>query len=211
MKRLIIVGAGGLGREVETLARGDFANGKEWYIGGFLDTSPDVLDGIHIDAKVIGDPNTFTPAPDDLFVVAIGDPKFKRKVLAPLRLKKADFCSLRPNARIASRAKYGASVFGYGVRVSVDTSIGDFVYIGDETIIGHDTTVSDYAHIGTRCFIAGRAQIGNGAVLHPMSSIAIGVRVGDGATVGLGSVVVNEVPAGATVVGNPARRLAREQ
>jgi acetyltransferase-like isoleucine patch superfamily enzyme len=46
------------------------------------------------------------------------------------------------------------------------------------------------------------AVVGAGAVLLP------GVHIGDGATVGAGAVVVSDVPAGATVVGNPHRIVA---
>lgn len=207
MKRMIIVGAGGLGREVEVLARRDQANGRDWFIGGFLDSRPDVLAPFHMDAGVIGDPHEYLPQADDIFIVAIGDPKLKRKHIAPLKLKGATFVSLRTSVLMASRVKFGASVFGDLARISVDSTIGDYAYVGDECIIGHDVRVADYAHVGTRCFIAGNAKIEEGALVHPMSSIAIGVRVGKGAVVGLGSVVFHDVPDGATVVGNPARRL----
>jgi acetyltransferase-like isoleucine patch superfamily enzyme len=47
------------------------------------------------------------------------------------------------------------------------------------------------------------AYVGTGAVLKQ------GVSIGAGATVGMGSVVIQDVPAGATVVGNPARIMRR--
>lgn len=47
-----------------------------------------------------------------------------------------------------------------------------------------------------------RVWIGGGAILLP------GVSIGDGAIVGAGSVVTRDVPAGATVAGNPARFIA---
>ena len=209
VKRLIIVGAGGLGREVDALARMDYANGKEWYIAGFLDTRENVLSDVGVDVGVIGDPNSYVPQVDDIFIVAVGDPKLKRKLVAPLRLKGATFVSLRTNVRMAGRVRFGATVFGDGARISVETTFGDFVYVGDDCVIGHDVSVADYAHIGTRCFVAGNVRIEEDALVHPMSSIAIGIRIGKGATVGLGSVVFHDVPEGATVVGNPARKLER--
>lgn len=208
MQRLIVVGAGGLGREVEALARNDYANGKDWYIGGFLDTRPDVLSAFAMQVGVIGDPMTFVPQKDDIFVVAIGDTRLKKRVVASMRLRGAQFVSLRTHVQISPRARYGAAVFGDRATVSVDASVGDYAFIGADTILGHDVVVEDYVHIGARCFVAGRARVGEGAVIHPMSSIAMDVRIGEWATVGLGAVVFNEVPPGATVVGNPARRLS---
>ena len=209
MQRMVIVGAGGLGREVEALARHDYANGKDWYIGGFLDTRPDVLSAYATHVGVIGDPMTFVPQADDIFIVAIGDTRLKKRVVASLRLRGAHFVSLRTHVQISARAKYGASIFGDRATVSVDATVGDYAYVGADTILGHDVVVSNFAHIGARCFVAGRAHIGEGAVIHPMACIAMDVRIGEWATVGLGAVVFNEVPPGSTVVGNPARRLSK--
>lgn len=191
------------------MARQDTAHGKEWTVAGFLDTRADVLSGIDSPTPVIGDPTSFVPGRDDIFVVAIGDPRLKRRLIAPLRLKGAEFVSLRTRVLMSDRVRFGASVFGENARISVDCLIGDFAFIGDECVVGHDATVSDYAHVGTRSFLAGRVHVGEEAVIHPMSSVAIGVRIGRGATVGLGSVVFHDVPDGATVVGNPARTLPR--
>jgi acetyltransferase-like isoleucine patch superfamily enzyme len=51
--------------------------------------------------------------------------------------------------------------------------------------------------------IGAQAYVGAGAVLRP------GITVGEGALIGMGAVVVRDVPAGAVVVGNPARPLDR--
>lgn len=211
MRRLIIVGAGGLGREVETQARFDCANEKDWHIGGFLDTRPEILARFETKVGVIGDPFTYRPQPEDMFIAAIGDTGFKKKAIASLRLRGAHFTTLRSHVLFSPRARCGASVFGDRATVSVDAVVGDYAYIGADTILGHDSVVGDYTHVGARCFVAGNAQIGECATVHPMASIAIGVRIGNGATVGLGAVVFHNVPDGVTVAGNPARQVSRSR
>ena len=211
MLKLIIVGAGGLGREIEDQARQDHDNGKIWYIGGFLDTRPNALEGYPIDAQVIGDPRTFEPSPDEIFVVAIGDPKLKRQLLQPLQEKAANIVSLRTRVHMGSRCKFGASVFGYDAKLSVDVTIGDYAYVGADTIIGHDTTIGDYSHIGARCFLAGRVKVGSQVTIHPAATITMDSEIGDGAIIGAGSVVIGRVPAYTTMLGNPARRFDFKQ
>lgn len=49
------------------------------------------------------------------------------------------------------------------------------------------------------------ARIGKHAIVHPHATILPGIHIGDAAVVGAGSVVVKDVPAGASVFGNPAR------
>ena len=92
--------------------------------------------------------------------------------------------------------------FGNGLYVTV----GDFAYIGADTIIGHDSIVCNYVHIGMRCFIGGRVKIGEGATIHPMATIVADIVIGEGAVVAAGAVVFGNVPAHTTVLGNPAKK-----
>ena len=91
-----------------------------------------------------------------------------------------------------------------GNRVSIQTAchITRGVVIEDDVFIGpHVVTLNDKLTGGSMTFprICRGAKIGGGSVILP------GVTVGENATVGAGSVVTRDVPAGATVVGNPAR------
>jgi len=208
MERMIIVGAGGLGREVDELAWDDSANGRDWTMAGFLDTRPTALDGYVMRTAVIGDPRTFVPKPGDIFIAAVGDVALKKKLVAPLIAKGARFVSLRTNVRMGSRCKFGCSIFGDRATLSVDVTVGDFAYVGADVIVGHDTVIGDYAHVGPRCFIGGRVKIGPLATVHPMSTLAMDVEIGEGATVGVGAVVFGKVPPRTTVLVNPARKFA---
>lgn len=89
----------------------------------------------------------------------------------------------------------------------VEVSIGDRTQIGPATQIyaadhPRDPAVRrDGLEFGRPVRIGNDVWIGGGAILLP------GVNVGDGAVIGAGSVVTRDVPAGAIVVGNPARAL----
>lgn len=91
-----------------------------------------------------------------------------------------------------------------GNRVSIQTAchITRGVVIEDDVFVGpHVVTLNDKLTGGSMIFprICRGAKIGGGSVILP------GVTIGENATVGAGSVVTRDVPAGATVVGNPAR------
>jgi acetyltransferase-like isoleucine patch superfamily enzyme len=110
----------------------------------------------------------------------------------------------------------GASI-GSSCKVQSHTFICEGVTIGDEVFVGHGVVfVNDKYPRATdgagqlqtgadwqlnRIVVESGASIGSGAV------ILSGVRVGAGAMIGAGALVAKDVPAGATVAGNPARAL----
>lgn len=87
------------------------------------------------------------------------------------------------------------------------------VSIGDHTFIAHEVVIADTPFAlpsrGEAEPAAAEVQIGSNAWIGARAIILDGARIGDEAIVGAGAVVACGVPSGATVVGNPARVLAR--
>lgn len=82
---------------------------------------------------------------------------------------------------------------------------GYALVIHDNAVIGSDCTLRHATTIGMRKGPADCPVIGNHVDIGSNSVVIGAIKVGDGATIGAGSVVVHDVPAGATVAGNPAR------
>lgn len=203
---LIIVGARGLGRCVASQALGDYAHNREWTLMGFLDSGGQAVLPPACTVPVLGDPASWQPHPQQYFLPAIGDAVAKKKFLAPLIEKGAQFMDLRTRVSFGDRSTWGkGTVFGLGSEVSTDTVIEDYVYIDNGVTVGHDCVIGQYSHIGGKTFIAGGVSIGECVTVHAGAVIGKGVRIGNGAVVGLGAVVLRDVPENTFVLGNPAR------
>lgn len=96
---------------------------------------------------------------------------------------------------------------GHRVTVKSGVQLWDGITLEDDVFVGPNVTFTNDRHprSGNKGFTLERtvvkagASIGGGAVILP------GLTIGEGAVVGAGAVVTRSVPAGATVVGNPAR------
>ena len=80
---------------------------------------------------------------------------------------------------------------------------GGPIVINSSAHIGNNCQIYQYSTIGSSCLNG--AEIGDNVYIGPSVCIVEGVKIGDGATIGAGAVVVHDVPAGATVAGNPAK------
>jgi sugar O-acyltransferase (sialic acid O-acetyltransferase NeuD family) len=108
-------------------------------------------------------------------------------------------------ARTASLGQ--ASVVLAGAIVGAGAKLGENVLVNSAAIVEHDCLIGDHVHLASGCTLGGGVEIGAQAHVGLGAAILQGRRVGAGAIVGAGAVVVHDVPAGATVVGCPARAM----
>ena len=120
-------------------------------------------------------------------------------------VKIGTFVEIQKGARVGSRCKISSHTF-----ICEGVTLEDEVFIGHNVVFTNDRfprataggqlqTEADWVCIPT--LVKRGASIGSGAV------VLCGITVGENAMIGAGSVVTKDVPAGATVVGNPARLL----
>ena len=206
MKKIIIVGAGGFGRELRWWIKDINRVTPTWEIAGFLDDDLHALDGYACDYPVIGTIKDWQPKEDEEFALALGSPALKRKIVAQMKEKGAKFATVvHPTAMLSEFATVGEGLIMFpNSKISCDSRVGDFVTLLS-TLIGHDTVIGDYTVISGGCNVVRNVTIGNDVFLAAGVCIAQDVTVGDGAYLGLGSVILKDVKPGAKMFGNPAR------
>jgi serine O-acetyltransferase len=97
-----------------------------------------------------------------------------------------------------------------GKRVFMDHGMG--IVIGETAEVGDDVTLYQGVTLGGTSIERGQKRhptIGNGVIVSSHAQILGPFRVGDGARIGAQAVVLSEVPEGATMVGIPAKPVAR--
>lgn len=209
MKRLLIIGARGWGREVYDIAKACVEAGADFTIKGFLDDKENALDGYDNYPPIIGPVETYRIQPDDVFICALGDVNYKKKYSDIILNKGGNFISVvHPTAVLGTNAKIGEGcVLGAFANLSNDTVIGNFVTMSIRSGMGHDSIIGDYTHVGGNCSISGFVTIGETVTMHPGCVVVPHRKIGDNAVIGTGSVVLGNVKAGVTVFGNPAKKI----
>lgn len=209
MKRILIVGAGGFGREVFNWLRDHPDCGKVWQIAGFLDDKVDALSNYNYSPGVIGSVKDYKPDPSDLLVLGLALPKVKKAVVEHLLSLGAEFFTfIHPSVIMGGNVKIGrGTVICPGAVLTSDISIGDYVTFNCCSSIGHDASLANFVTLSGHCDITGFCQVAEGAFFGSHACMIPRTKVGAWSTVGAGSTVIINVPANTTVFGSPAKKL----
>lgn len=209
MKSVLIVGAGGFGRELLGWCLQHPGHGREWTVKGFLDDNPTALDGYDVPVKITGSLAEHRPQAGEELLCAIGQPKVKRRVVETLKARGAMFRQFaHPTVIMGRKVRLGEGVvLCPGVILTTDITLGDFVMFNCGASAGHDVQVGRYSTISGHCDLTGFVTVGEGVFMGSGARVIPGKKVGDGATIGAGAAVIMNVAAGTTVVGVPARPL----
>jgi acetyltransferase-like isoleucine patch superfamily enzyme len=147
---------------------------------------------------------------------------------------KSQFVVVGEGCKIDVSVVIGNLVYiGKRVKIGCNVTIGSLVHISDDTVIGDDTHIAGSAYLSPASVIGRRCIVGPGAtltndrlppvrrttgvaawdgvaleddvVLGARTAVLSGVTIGQAAVVGMGAVVLKDVPPGMVVTGSPAR------
>ena len=206
-KRLAILGASGHGKVVA-----DAAEASGWQeIVFFDDAWPSVSSN---------DPWAVVGTTSDLLVnlsefdgviVAIGSNSIRLEKLEFLIAKKGRVVSIvHPNATISAHASLaiGSAVFA-GAVVNAGATVGEGAIVNTNAVIEHDCVLGRACHVSPGAVLAGGVEVGDAVWVGACASVRQLIGLGDNSVVGMGAVVIKDVPPGVTVVGNPACQIPR--
>ncbi len=205
--RLVIIGAGGFGRECLDIVEALNERGAGLDFVGFTDDGggdPELL--ARRSARCLGDVGS-TPQFAERYVIAIGAGAARRTIdeLMSDAGARAEIL-VHPQATVGSDCRLGpGTILNAGARVTTNIATGRHVQVHCNATIGHDATVGDYVSVFPGATISGSVVLADGATIGTGANVLPGIRIEAGAYVGAGAVVTKDVRAGTTVAGVPAR------
>ncbi len=208
MKDIVIVGAGGFGREVKTIIDAINLKNKTYNFLGFYDdtiTKGTLINNFPIlgNLKELNDLKTATEV-----LISIGDPNSKSKIIRSLKNELLIFPTLiHPSVIISDDDVIidNGSIICAGTIITCNIKIGKFVTLNLMCTVGHDTVIGDYSSFMPSVNISGEVHIEERVYVGTGAKIINKLSIGKATIVGAGAVVSKSLPANCTAVGIPAK------
>jgi sugar O-acyltransferase (sialic acid O-acetyltransferase NeuD family) len=206
MRPLILVGASGLAREVVGVL-----DGSDTYKPiGFLDDDAALLGREVADLPVFGGVDTARDHDAADFLVCTGSGRSRRVLVE--RLQRMGVGRERYATVIATSAVVPAScqvgrgsIVLAGVVLTADVAVGCHTVLMPHVVCTHDNQLGDFVTLCAGVGLGGSVTVGDEAYLGMNCTVRQNGRVAAGAVLGMGAVLLADLPAGQVWAGNPAR------
>lgn len=211
--RVVIVGAGGFGRETLDVveAINAAAAHPEFEILGVIDDAPSEENLVRLlDRRIryLGTIEMWAGSGVKCsYLVGIGNQQLRSRISAVLDAAgMVAVTAIHPASVIGSQVKIGKGVvICAGAQVSTNVTLKEHVQLNPSVTIGHDTVIDAFVSVNPGAIISGAVHIEEGVLVGAGAVILQGIRVGEGSLIGAGACVVRDVARGLTVKGVPAR------
>lgn len=204
MKDIIVIGGGGFAKETLWLA-----NDCNRRVRGVLDDNTDMHGEVLQGATVLGSVDSWTDYTDCEFVVAIGNPRIRQKVVnAMLSIGKPSFATLvHPTVRYSNTVSFKQGcIICAGCIFTADVKIGEHNIINLNVTVGHECEFSPFVTVAPMVAVSGNVtahelvEVGTGAAIRQ------GVTLERGSMLGMGGVLTKSMQENAVFIGNPAKK-----
>ena len=209
--RLVIIGAGAYGHEVasyaeEVLEATENYQSKIFFIDDWVGAKSE-----RPEWPLIGSFASFQKEPNDVFIIALGDPEKREALASKYTEHNLTWATLiHPSAHVSKYAIIEAGcIIGPFCTVSYEAFLGRHVALNSYVAIGHHARIGDFSVLSPKVLMAGKSLlggvnfIGSGAIVTPGKHVSLGAKVS------AGSVVYRNVKEGHMVLGNPAKVISK--
>jgi len=208
LKKLCIVGAGGLARETLLIA-------KAVYDAKGIDYTAKVVflvkDEEWTNHFIMGVPQIKESLFDhELYevVIAVGNTQLRKKIADKLPSTTVYITLIHPKADLSDFVTIGkGSIIASGVIITCNITIGEHCVIDRSSNIGHDCIIGNYSHLAPAVVLSGNVVIQNSVYLGTQSCVKENIIISNNTIIGMGAVVVKSILENGTYVGNPAKKL----
>jgi UDP-perosamine 4-acetyltransferase len=207
--KVVIIGAGGHGREVAEILKHREQHDNSLSVIGFIDDNPALAGSLLNDLPVLGDWNWFDgiDRADIGLVCAVGSPRITRDLTrraTELGLKFVN--AISPLAHVSPSAVLGCGVVMFpNTVVSTNCFLSDYCVLNVGATVSHDTKIGRYSNINPGAHLAGNVAVGEGSYIGMGASVIQGISIGDWTVIGAGAVVIRDLPDNIVAVGVPAK------
>ena len=209
-RELVVVGAGGFGRETVEAVRALNAAGARWRLAGYLDDEParhgTVIDGV----PVLGGTEQLDGMPDVSVVVCTGRPDnylSRPRIVDKLGLPPERFATIiHPSASVSATSRVGpGTVLLAQTVLTAAVTVGSHAAIMPHVVLTHDDVIDDFATVASGVCLGGNARVGRCAYVGAGALVRERCSIGSCALVGMGAVVTRDIPPHEVWAGVPAR------
>ena len=213
VQRVVIIGAGGHGSELQSYLMDLHKLGEPITLLGFVDDNrtPGTWNGSQILGNLTQLRELLLSEPDAeySFITAVGDNDIRRRLVDRIRSTFPElkpFTLRHPSSVVGHNNQIGeGTCLAPGSIVTTNASIGAHCILNVNASVSHDAVVGDFSNINPGAVVAGNVQIGTGAYIGAGATLIHKVKVGEWSVIGAGAVVISDIPPYATAVGVPAR------
>jgi sugar O-acyltransferase (sialic acid O-acetyltransferase NeuD family) len=211
-RELVVVGAGGFGRETVEAVRALNAVGAGWRLTGYVDDDParhgTMIDGV----PVLGGIEELDMLPDASVVVCTGRPDnyvSRPRIVETLNLPPERYATIiHPSASVSATSRVGpGTVLLAHTVLTAAVTVGSHVAVMPHVTMTHDDVIGDFATLASGVCLGGNVHVGRCAYVGAGALVREGRSIGSCALVGMGAIVTRDIPPSEVWAGTPARHI----